>query len=229
LEVRQRFEKLCGCPIVEGYGLSETSPVVTCNPINATKDNSIGVPLPGTIVSLRDVDDPEREVAPGEKGELCVKGPQVMMGYWNNPEETAKAFTSDGFFRTGDVARMDADGSFSIVDRMKDLIICSGFNVYPRRVEDAIYTHPDVVEVTVIGIEDAYRGEAPKAFVKLKEGSQTREADLLKHLSSHLSKIELPAAIEFRDELPKTPIGKLSKKELKEEERLRRAGAGAPR
>lgn len=224
LEVRQRFEKLCGCPIVEGYGLSETSPVVTCNPIGDTKDNSIGLPLPATIVSLRDVDYPEREVEPGEKGELCVKGPQVMMGYWNNPEETAKAFTSDGFFRTGDVARMDTDGSFSIVDRMKDLIICSGFNVYPRRVEDAIYTHPDVVEVTVIGIEDAYRGEAPKAFVKLKDGAGVDEKGLIEHLASHLSKIELPAQIEFRDELPKTLIGKLSKKELKEEERQRRAG-----
>lgn len=224
LEVRQRFEKLSGCPIVEGYGLSEASPVVTCNPIGEpAKDNSIGLPLPGTIVSLRDVDDPEREVGPGETGELCVKGPQVMLGYWNNPEETAKAFTKDGFLRTGDIACMDEDGSFSIVDRIKDLIICSGFNVYPRRIEEAIYTHPDVVEVTVIGIEDPYRGEAPKAFVKLREGAQVSEGDLIKHLGSRLSKIEMPAAIEFRDELPKTLIGKLSKKELKEEERQRRA------
>src|SRR5690606_18966168 len=113
---------------------------------------------------------PDREVGPGEKGEMCIKGPQVMMGYWNNPEETARAFTSDGFLRTGDVAVMDDDGMFSIVDRMKDLIICSGFNVYPRQIEEAIYTHPDVEEVTVIGIADAYRGEAPKAFVKLKAG-----------------------------------------------------------
>jgi len=226
LEVRQRFEELCKCPLVEGYGLTEASPVVACNPlVGKPKKNSIGVPLPATDVSLRDVDDPEREVAQGVKGELCVKGPQVMMGYWKNPEETAKAFTSDGFLRTGDVARMDEDGALSIVDRMKDLIICSGYNVYPRKVEDAIYSHPDVVEVTVIGIEDAYRGEAPKAFVKLKPEAELSETELLKHLCSKLSKIEMPAAIEFRDELPKTLIGKLSKKELKEEERQRRLGA----
>lgn len=226
LEVRQRFEELSGCPVVEGYGLSETSPVVTCNPIGVLpKDSSIGLPLPETIVSLRDVDDPDREVGPGEKGEMCIKGPQVMMGYWNNPEETARAFTSDGFLRTGDVAVMDDDGMFSIVDRMKDLIICSGFNVYPRQIEEAIYTHPDVEEVTVIGIADAYRGEAPKAFVKLKAGAQVSENDLLNHLATKLSKIEMPAAIEFRDELPKTLIGKLSKKELREEEARRKASS----
>lgn len=226
LEVRQRFEELSGCPVVEGYGLSETSPVVTCNPVGVMpKDSSIGLPLPRTIVSLRDVDDPDREVAPGEKGEMCIKGPQVMLGYWNNPEETAKAFTSDGFLRTGDVARMDEDGMFAIVDRMKDLIICSGFNVYPRQIEDAIYTHPDVEEVTVIGIADTYRGEAPKAFVKLRSGAQGSEKDLLNHLATKLSKIEMPAAIEFRDELPKTLIGKLSKKELKEEESQRQVSA----
>ncbi|CFX39434.1 Long-chain-fatty-acid--CoA ligase [Candidatus Filomicrobium marinum] len=224
LEVRTRFEELCGCPLVEGYGLSETSPVVTCNPIDGTaRSNSIGLPVPATIISLRDVDDPEREVATGEKGELCVKGPQVMMGYWKNPEETEKVFTKDGFLRTGDVARMDEDGRFSIVDRMKDLIICSGFNVYPRRVEDAIYAHPDVVEVTVIGIEDSYRGEAPKAFVKLRDAAEVTEEDLMTFLEPKLSKIEMPSVIEFREELPKTLIGKLSKKELKEEERQRRA------
>lgn len=226
LEVRQRFEQLSGCPVVEGYGLSETSPVVTCNPVGVLPaDNSIGLPLPRTIVSLRDVDDPEREVGPGEKGEMCIKGPQVMLGYWNNPEETAKAFTSDGFLRTGDVARMDENGMFSIEDRMKDLIICSGFNVYPRQIEEAIYTHPNVEEVTVIGIKDTYRGEAPKAFIKLKDGTQISEKDLFAHLAPKLSKIEMPAAIEFRDELPKTLIGKLSKKELKEEEARREASA----
>ncbi|MDX2289491.1 MAG: long-chain fatty acid--CoA ligase [Hyphomicrobiaceae bacterium] len=222
LEVKKRFEDLTGSHIVEGYGLSEASPVVTCNVMGATsRDGSIGVPFPQTIVSLRDLSDPEREVPIGEKGELCVKGPQVMQGYWKKPEETATVFTLDGFLRTGDVARMAADGSLTIEDRIKDLIICSGYNVYPRRIEEAIYTHPAVAEVTVIGLKDPYRGEAPKAFVKLKSGMTLDPGELMKHLELKLSRIELPAEIEFRDELPKTMIGKLSKKELKAEEARR--------
>ncbi len=223
VEVKARFESLTGCHIVEGYGLSEASPVVTCNIIGApARDGSIGVPFPQTIVSLRDLADPEREVPLGEKGELCVKGPQVMLGYWKKAEETAGVFTRDGFLRTGDVARMAADGSLAIEDRIKDLIICSGYNVYPRRIEEAIYTHPAIAEVTVIGIKDEYRGEAPKAFVKLKADARLAAQDLLKHLETKLSRIEMPTEIEFRDELPKTMIGKLSKKELKAEEAQRR-------
>ncbi len=181
---------------------------------------SIGPPLPKTVISLRDLDDPTREVPQGERGELCAKGPQVMKGYWKKPNETANQFVGD-FLRTGDVAIMDQYGFFSIVDRIKDLIICSGYNVYPRRIEEAIYEHEAVEEVTVIGIKDAYRGEAPKAFIKLKAGKAATAADILRHLEQKISKIELPAEIEFRDALPKTMIGKLSKKELVAEEAKR--------
>jgi long-chain acyl-CoA synthetase len=223
LEVKLRFEALTGSKVVEGYGLSEASPVVTCNPIEGPViAGSIGPPLPDTMVSLRDVADPEKEVAQGERGELCVKGPQVMKGYWKKPKETAGQFVGE-YLRTGDVAIMDQHGFFSIVDRIKDLIICSGFNVYPRRIEEAIYTHPAVEEVTVIGIKDSYRGEAPKAFIKLKAGAVATKADILKHLEPKISKIEMPADIEFRDTLPKTMIGKLSKKELAAEEAKRQA------
>lgn len=223
LEVKLRFEELTGSSVVEGYGLSEASPVVTCNPMGGpVVAGSIGLPLPQTIVSLRSLEDPGVEVAQGERGELCVKGPQVMPGYWNKPNETAGQFVGD-YLRTGDVAIMDENGFFAIVDRIKDLIICSGFNVYPRRIEEAIYAHPSVEEVTVIGIPDSYRGEAPKAFIKLKAGANATAADIMKHLEPKISKIELPAQIEFRDALPKTMIGKLSKKELVAEEKAKRA------
>jgi long-chain acyl-CoA synthetase len=224
VDVKQRFESLTGCKLVEAYGLSETSPGATCNPLEGpVKEGSIGQPLPGTIISLRDLADPSREVPMGEKGEICIKGPQVMKGYWKRPEETANQFVGE-YLRTGDVGIMDEQGFIFIVDRIKDLIICSGYNVYPRRVEEAIYEHPAVEEVTVIGIKDQYRGEAPKAFIKLKAGMPATEADIRKHLETKLSKIELPAEIEFRDALPKTMIGKLSKKELKAEEAARQRG-----
>jgi long-chain acyl-CoA synthetase len=221
LEVKTQFEKLTGCKVVEGYGLSETSPVLTCNPLSGpVKKNSIGLPLPQTILTLRDIADPTREVALGEEGEICAAGPQVMMGYWNRPEETKNAFVGE-FFRTGDVAVMDDEGFFYIVDRIKDLIICSGYNVYPRRIEEVFYEHPAVEEVTVIGIPDEYRGEAPKAFVKLVKGKNATAAELTEFAKIKLSKLELPAEIEFRAELPKTMIGKLSKKELKQESQSR--------
>ena len=219
LETKQQFEKLTGCKVVEAYGLSEASPAVTINPLDGpVKELSIGQPIPGTIVSLRDPAEPTRQVAQGEKGEICIKGPQVMKGYWKRPEATAEQMTADGYLRTGDVATMDAEGFIYIVDRIKDLIICSGYNVYPRNLEEAISKHPAVEEVTVIGIKDAYRGEAPKAFIKLRAGETATAADILKHLEPLLSKIEMPSEIEFRASLPKTLIGKLSKKELKAEE-----------
>jgi long-chain acyl-CoA synthetase len=227
LEVKNGFEKLTGCNLVEGYGLSEASPVVTCNPLEGEpRPMSIGLPLPQTIISLRDLADPAKEISrlkdKDEKGEICIKGPQVMPGYWRKPEETRNQFTPDGYLRTGDVARMDDDGYFYIVDRIKDLIICSGYNVYPRRLEEALYEHAAVEEATVIGIPDKYRGEAPKAFVKLKKGADATPGDLMQHLAVRLSKIELPEAIELREALPKTMIGKLSKKELKAEELKKR-------
>lgn len=223
LEIKLQFEELTGSSVVEGYGLSEASPVVTCNPMDGpVVSGSIGLPLPQTSISLRDLADPSREVPAGERGELCVKGPQVMKGYWNKPKETADQFNGE-FLRTGDVAVMDEKGFYFIVDRIKDLIICSGFNVYPRRIEEAIYEHPAVEEVTVIGIKDGYRGEAPKAFIKLKSGMSATVADIFKHLEPKISKIEMPSQIEFRDSLPKTLIGKLSKKELVAEEARKRA------
>jgi len=221
LEVRRNFETLCKCHLVEGYGLSETSPVATCNPIRSPKDGSIGIPLPGTDISIRSLDDPHVVMPTGEPGEICVAGPQVMTGYWRKPEETEASFVGR-FFRTGDVGYMDKEGFIFIVDRIKDMINASGFKVYPRRIEDALYEHNAVAEVTVVGIPDEYRGEAPKAFVKLKEGKDATEQELLQFLRVKLSKIELPAEIEFRDQLPKTMVGKLSKKELRAEATPRR-------
>jgi long-chain acyl-CoA synthetase len=215
-ELRNRFQQFSGCRLVEGYGLSETSPVVTLNPLSGTeKDGSIGQPLPRTIISIRNLDDPKREMPLGEPGEICVGGPQVMKGYWNRPEDTQAAFI-DGLLRTGDVGYLDRDGFVFIIDRIKDLINVSGFKVYPRQVEEAIYSHPAVSEVTVIGVPDPYRGEAPKAFVKLKDGHELTKEALMTHLSGKLSRMEIPSSIEFRDSLPKTLIGKLSKKELRE-------------
>jgi long-chain acyl-CoA synthetase len=225
IEVKQKFEALTGASLIEGYGLSETSPVATANPLDGpVKSGSIGLPLPATHLSLRGLSDPTVEVGKGERGEICIAGPQVMRGYWKRPAETAAQFVGP-FFRTGDVGVVDDDGFFYIVDRIKDLIICSGYNVYPRRIEEAIYEHPAVDEVTVIGIPDKYRGEAPKAFVKLKPDMTASPAEILKHLEPKLSRIEMPAEIEMRDKLPKTMIGKLSKKELKAEEVKRQRGS----
>lgn len=162
LEVKQRFEQVTGCHLVEGYGLTESSPVATCNPLGGVnKAGSIGLPLPLTRLELRDIADPKKVSTRGERGEICIGGPQVMAGYWNRHEATQQQMV-DGLLRTGDIAMMDEDGYFFIVDRIKDLILCSGFNVYPRVVEEAIYQHPDVEECTVIGITDSYRGQTPK-------------------------------------------------------------------
>jgi long-chain acyl-CoA synthetase len=221
VEVKLAFEKRTGCKVVEGYGLSESAPVATCNPPHGVnKPGSIGLPFPGTEIEMRSLEDPDVTLAPGETGEICIKGPQVMKGYWQRPDATAEVL-KDGWLRTGDVGYMDADGYVFLVDRLKDLILCGGYNVYPRVIEEACYEHPAVEEVTVIGIPDSYRGQSPKAFVKLREGAALTEEDLLAFLRERLSPIELPKAIEFRDSLPKTLIGKLSKKELIEEEAAR--------
>jgi len=218
LEVKETFERLTGCRLVEGYGLSETAPVATCNAMqDINKPGSIGQVVPGTEISIHDLEAPNDVVPTGERGEVWIKGPQVMKGYLNRPQETADSLR-EGWFRTGDVGYMDEDGHFFLVDRLKDLILCSGYNVYPRMVEEAIYLHPAVAEVTVIGIDDDYRGQSPKAFVKLKEGEKITEDEMKTFLADKLSKIEMPSQIEFRLELPKTIIGKLSKKELVAEE-----------
>lgn len=216
-EVRRQFEQISGCQLVEGYGLSEASPVVACNYFGEVKDGSIGLPVDGTVVEIRDKNDPTKLVAQGEKGEVCVQGPQVMKGYWNRLDETEKVFV-DGFLRTGDVGYRDENGYIFLVDRIKDLIISGGYNVYPRMVEEALYKHPAVLEAVVIGIPDAKRGQVPKAYVKLQEGAKVTEDELQTFLSSHLSSVERPKKIEFRDMLPKTVVGKLSRKELVAEE-----------
>lgn len=216
-EVKREFEQLTGCSLVEGYGLSETAPVATCNPaVGNPPPGSIGLPFPATRISIRSIEDPKKEMPLGENGEICIAGPQVMSGYWNKPQETKDTFTGE-FFRTGDVGYMDENGFIFIVDRMKDMINASGFKIYPRRIEEAIYELEAVEEVTVIGVPDEYRGEAPAAYIKLRKGQTLTREDILTFLESKISKIEMPRDIEFRDELPKTMIGKLSKKELREE------------
>lgn len=222
VKVKQAFEGRTGCKLVEGYGLSESSPVAACNPVEGVnKEGSIGLPLPQTYLEIRGLDDPDMLMPMGESGEVCISGPQIMAGYWGRPDETART-VRNGRLHTGDIGYMDEDGFTFIIDRLKDLILCSGYNVYPRTIEEAIYRHPAVAEVTVVGIPDDYRGEAPKAFIRLKE-DQTLDADDLKaFLKDKISPIEMPQEIEFRDELPKTMIGKLSKKELVAEEQQKR-------
>ncbi len=221
-EVKARFEARTGCVVVEGYGLTETSPCVICNPPDGlNKTGSIGIPMTATEVELRDPADPIRTVPQGARGEVCIRGPQVMLGYWNRPADTASSMTPDGWFRTADIATMDEDGYIFIVDRIKDLILAGGYNVYPRVVEDAVYQHPAVEECTVIGVPDAYRGETVKAFIVLRPGATLDQAGLVAFLRDHLSPIEMPKQVEFRTSLPKTLVGKLSKKELVAEERAK--------
>ena len=215
VEVKKNFEALSGCVVVEGYGLSESSPVVCINP--AGGDNlagAIGLPLPSTQVELRDPDDKKTVVPKGKRGELCVRGPQVMKGYWKKPAESADVLR-DGWLHTGDIAVMDERGYFFIVDRLKDMIITNGYNVYPRNVEEALYMHPNIEECIVAGLPDARRGEIVKAWIKLKEGRTLSEAELKSFLGDKISKMEIPKRFEFRDEaLPKTMIGKLSRKDV---------------
>jgi long-chain acyl-CoA synthetase len=235
-EIRTAFEALTGCRLVEGYGLTETSPVVTCNPLKSairqdaarvgiSKDGSVGLALPGTRIEIRSLEAHEKPLPVGESGEVCITGPQTMAGYWANPEATAKTLKG-GWVHTGDVGYLDEDGFLFLIDRIKDLIICSGYNVYPRVVEEAIYRHPAVAEVTVTGVPDEDKGEVPKAYVRLKPDQALSAEELLAFLDDKLSRIERPRHVEFRDELPKTMIGKLSKKELLAEEQARRAAAG---
>jgi long-chain acyl-CoA synthetase len=225
VEVGQRYTQVTGCPISEGWGMTETSPTGTFTPVRGkNKAGSCGIPLPRIVIKLLSLDDSTKYVARGEKGEMCIQGPNVMKGYWNKPEATAESTTFDGFFRTGDVAYMDDDGYLFIVDRTKDMLLCSGFNVYPRVLEEAIYQHPAVREASVIGIPDTYRGQSPKAFVSLKPGAEPFTLkELQAFLKDKLGKHEMVQALEIRDELPKTPVGKLSKKDLIDEEERKRS------
>ncbi len=223
LEVREAFEENTGACVVEGYGLSETAPIITCNPIDGLiKDNSCGPAFPGTIIEIRDPEHPEPLMPQGQRGDICARGPQVLKGYWNRPDDTRDVFV-DGALRTGDIGYLDEDGYVFIVDRIKDVIFCGGYNVYPRVIEDAAYHHPAVMEAVAIGIDDPYRGQSPKLFVAPREGETLTVEELQSFLKERLSKIEMPREFEIRESLPKTMIGKLSKKELVEEEHKRLA------
>ena len=226
-EVHGQFVALTGCKLVEGYGLTEASPVVSCNPPDGViKPGSAGLPMAETVIEIRALDG--RGLAPpGERGEVCVRGPQVMAGYWKRPAETAEVFV-DGALRTGDIGYLDENGYLFLVDRIKDVILCGGYNVFPRVLEDALYEHPAVLEATVIGVPDSYRGQAPKAFVVLRPGASATPEQLKEHLKTCVSKIELPREIVLRESLPKTLIGKLSKKELVAEEAAKIAEFAGP-
>jgi long-chain acyl-CoA synthetase len=215
--VAEKWLAVTGCPLSEGYGLSETSPTLTCNPADTDRfSGSIGIPVPSTWLSIRD--DDGNEVPLGQPGEICAKGPQVMAGYWNRPEETAKVMTADGYFRTGDIGVMDADGYTKIVDRKKDMILVSGFNVYPNEIEEVIASHPGVLECAVIGVDDAKSGEAVKAFVVRKDQNLSAE-DVIKFCTTQLTAYKVPKQIEFRTALPKTNVGKILRRELRDEKK----------
>ncbi|HET7479345.1 MAG TPA: long-chain fatty acid--CoA ligase [Rubrobacteraceae bacterium] len=218
LGLLRSFEERTGRPIWEGYGLSEGAPVSFNTYLRGSVGGSIGVPIPGTDVRIVDIETGEREVPPGEPGELVVRGPQVMRGYWNMPEETANTLRN-GWLYTGDIARMDESGYLYIVDRKKEVINAAGFKVYPREVEEVLYEHPEVVEGVAVGVPDEYRGETVKAFVVRKEGSALTEEELISYCKENLAPYKVPKLVEFRDELPKSAVGKLLKRVLADEER----------
>jgi long-chain acyl-CoA synthetase len=228
MEVLQRFEGLTGYSPKEGYGLTEVAPLGTLQVMDRpSRQGSVGLPAPRTILDIVDLETGTKELPVGERGEICFRGPQVMKGYWKKPEATEEAFRG-GRFHTGDIGFLDQDGYVTIVDRKKDMILSGGFNVFPRNIEEAIYEHPDVAEVTVIGVPDPYRGQSAKAFIALKPGRAPFGIDELKtFLADKLARYELPAEMEIRASLPRTPVGKLSKKELVAEELAKRQPADA--
>jgi long-chain acyl-CoA synthetase len=212
--IQRSFEEMTGCSLIEGYGLSETGPVCTANPVSGVKKPaSVGLPLPNTVVEIVSLDDPEQVLETGEKGEICITGPQVMTGYANRAQDNLDAFRGDRF-HTGDIGYLDADGYLFIVDRIKELILSGGYNVYPRQVEEAVYLHAAVEEVAVCGIPDQHRGETVKAFVHLRDGENLTAGELRAFLKDKLAPFEIPRKIEFRGTLPKTLIGKISKLDL---------------
>jgi long-chain acyl-CoA synthetase len=218
VEVQKQFEALTGGRLREGYGLTETSPVTHCNPIyGSNKAGSIGVPFPGTVAKIVDIDDPSKEMPVGERGQLAVKGPQVMRGYLNRDEETAAIF-HDGYILTGDIAMMDEDGYFYIVDRKKDMVIAGGYNIFPREIEEVLYGHEKIREVCVAGVPHGYRGETIKAYIVLKDGVTMTEEEVIEYCKANLAKYKVPKIVEFREELPKTMVGKILRRMLVEEE-----------
>ena len=231
MAVAKKFEEITGGAIaVEGYGMTECSPVTHVNPIRGTrKEGSIGIPIPDTDAKIVALDEPDRILGVGEAGELCIKGPQVMLGYWNRPDESG-LMIRDGWLHSGDIAVMDEDGYFSIVDRMKDMILVSGFNVYPTEVEQVLYQHPKILKLSVVGVPDEVTGEAVKAYVVLKPGESATAEEITawsRDPAQGLTGYRVPKQIEFRDSLPETLIGKVLRRVLLEEERQKRAAAGA--
>jgi len=219
VEVINKFEKKTGSIIVEGFGLTESSPVTHVNPFRGRrKVGSIGVPLPSTECRIVDLEDPAKEIPAGEPGELLIRGPQIMKGYLNKPEETAKTLTKEGFLCTGDVAKMDEDGYFYIVDRIKDMIISGGYNVYPRDIDEVLYEHPKIVEACAVGMPHPKRGESIKAFVVLKQGQTLTEKEVIDYCAERLARYKLPVAVEFREELPKSNVGKILRKDLRKQQ-----------
>lgn len=212
--VAQEWKSTTGKPLIEAYGLTETSPAACINPMSLAEFNGkIGIPIPSTDVKI--IDDEGKEVGINEPGELAIKGPQVMKGYWNRPEETEKVFTEDGYFKTGDIACVDEKGFFQIVDRKKDMILVSGFNVYPNEVEDVIVTHPKVMEAAAIGVPHDKSGEVVKVFIVKKEGEEVSEDEIMQFCKKELTGYKCPKMIEFRDELPKSNVGKILRKDLR--------------
>jgi long-chain acyl-CoA synthetase len=218
VEVMRRFEELTGGKVMEGYGLSEAAPVTHSNPREgARKPGSVGLPLPDVDCKIVDIDTGTREVEPGEPGELCVRGPNLMDGYWQKPEETALVLR-DGWLYTGDIVRMDEDGYFYVVDRKKEMIVVSGFKVYPREVDEILFSHPAVLEAAAVGVPHPSKGEVVKAFVVLKPGASATAQEIVDHCRVDLAPFKVPVEISFRDELPKTLIGKVLRRQLAAEE-----------
>jgi long-chain acyl-CoA synthetase len=215
--VAKRWLEATGCPIAEGYGLSETSPVATANRTDTDKfTGTIGLPVPSTDIAI--LDDEGKHLPVGSTGEIAIRGPQVMAGYWNRPDETAKVMTPDGFFRSGDIGIMDETGFTKIVDRKKDMILVSGFNVYPNEIEGVVAGHPGVLECAAVGVPDEYAGEAVKLFVVKKDPALT-ERDVMEFCKEHLTGYKKPKYIEFRGDLPKTNVGKILRRELRDEKK----------
>jgi long-chain acyl-CoA synthetase len=225
-EVQKQFESISGCKMVEAYGLTETSPTATMDPIGNPRAHSIGVPIPNTDVKIVDIEDGGAELPQGETGEIIIKGDQVMVGYWNLPEETEKAIRvgpdgEPGWFYSGDIGFQDEDGYFHIADRKKDMIIAGGYNIYPADVEAVLFEHPALVEAAVIGVPDEKRGETVKAFVVLHEGQTATEDEIIAFCRERMAAYRIPRMVEFIDELPKTVIGKVLRRELRDKELAR--------
>jgi long-chain acyl-CoA synthetase len=216
--VQKKFQEVTGCRLLEGYGLAEAAPVTHNNPIyGKSKIGSIGIPVSATLARIVDIEDPDQDLPVGQVGQLAVKGPQVMLGYLNRPEETAQVLRN-GWLLTGDIARMDEDGYFYILDRKKEIIIAGGINIYPREVEEVLCTHPKIKEAAVIGLPDLYRGEKVKAYVVLKEGETISEPEVIAYCARQLARYKVPESVEIRPALPKSLVGKVVRRLLVEEE-----------